>query len=157
MEIDSEQLNLLPDSVHSFLKPIKYGLLSSKPFWILFARCPPIVWVGWEWRLWQLNSLCGKACESIFGDFSDYFMSLWKSNKSETPSCLLPNNLCFLRSLLILPQTNVSTLADLWLWSRGVTCEWLRQHHWLSIHDSVYRCIPGRQRGMTKIFRKKKS
>lgn len=50
-----------------------------------------------------------------------------------------------LHSLPILPQTNVFSLADLWLWSRGVICERLCQHHWLPIHVTVYRHIPGRQ------------
>lgn len=64
------------------------------------------------------------------------------------PLWLLPNNLFFppLHSLLILPQTNVSSLADLWLWSRGVICEQLCQHHRLPIHVTVYRYVPGRRR-----------
>lgn len=97
----------------------------------------------WQ-QLWQQNPACGGRpanLKSKFGDISDLFKSFW----------LLPNNLLFffsslLLSLLILPQTNVSSLADLWLWSRGVISEQLCQHHGLPIHVTVYHCIPGRQR-----------
>lgn len=55
-----------------------------------------------------------------------------------------------MHSLLILPQTNVSSLADLWLWSRGVICERLCQHHRLPIHVTVYRYVPGRRGARAK-------
>ncbi len=60
-----------------------------------------------------------------------------------------------MHSLLILPQTNVSSLADLWLWSRGVICERLCQHHRLPIHVTVYRCVPGRRGARAKKKKKK--
>lgn len=91
----------------------------------------------WQ-HFWQLNPACGGRpvnLKSKFGDIS-YFQTLSNSFLI----IFFP-----LHSLLILPQTNVSTLADLWLWSRGVICERLCRHHWLPIHVTVYRCVPGRQ------------
>lgn len=113
----------------------------------------------WQ-HFWQLNPACGGRpvnLKSKFGDISDFFMSFLKKTNS---SWLLPNNLSFfllllLHSLLILWQTNVSSLAELWLWSRGVICEQLCQHHWLPIHATVYRCTPGRQGAKTKKKKKK--
>lgn len=102
----------------------------------------------WQ-HFWQLNPACGGRPVNLKSKFGDiyYFQTL-------SDSFLI---IFFpLHSLLILPQTNVSTLADLWLWSRGVICERLCRHHWLPIHVTVYRCVPGRQWAKRKTKKKEK-